>query len=1166
VASKHPFGHCHWHSTRSALDGYGLETQMADRCAALGHWFAAITDHGNVCGHVRFDKAMRKKGLKPLFGIEAYITDDLTSRTAVNDTLGVNAFPHVTLIASTQKGYENLLRLNRIAYGDGFHKYPRMDWATLARYQEGLTVLSGCPLGYPTRLLENRGVEACGEWLREWSARIERFYVELTPSPGYDVSERTMLPLMRLAHQLGLPTILTGDVHMPTQEDFRAQDVMLAIGTGRQVNDPTRILANYQLYYACDVKTLYNRALETIQAPASVDLLIEDCPVVDVLKEAIRNTGRIAEQCEVELPKANQVFFPKRGDVPADKALWTAVLAGLQRRMEQGLLIEEKWQEYQERCLREWTVLKAKGFCDYILIVADVISTIREKGAVVLTRGSAGGCCLLWALGASVTDPLLHQLSFERFFDDSRSDPPDVDVDFPEAMRPVVMEYVRGLYGAENVAQLGTFGTFGTRQAIKDVGRAFGIDASVLHPVSAALSGNDNDVAGQLDQLTDPKAVAVLRKYPVLRLAEKLIGQMRNAGVHACGVVVDNQPLEGRIGLVRGKDGQLVTAWDKRDVKDLGYLKADFLSVVGLDVMQLLLKLLGRHPDWLETIPLDDPKVYQYAKAGFMAGVFQLDGSSALRVGKDIGLDTFADLCVASALCRPGPLEMVPIYAENKRHPERLRRLLDSMHEVPAGSLEETFGILIYQEQVMRLAHEMCGLPMPEVQVLRKGVSDKLGTQPDKEKADAWKAEWHGKFVGGAVRSGVSSVEAEKWWGQVQTHGGYSFNKSHCYTYGLLGYWMLYCKVHHPAEFYAAYLELEEDPVTRDRLIREFRRLGGEVKVLDPALSRQNTSCPRPGLIVGGYQNLYKCGETTAAKLAQVGPFSSWDELLLACPAGVRSWIELSGLPTGRVNPQALVRLAPWFPVEQLPQNVRDARYKKGWPTVDQLPKGHPWEDGGTTSMMGYISAKEVTPKFVEVLLQDETGAIPVKVSSKRVRTLGPVFREVKVGDLLAVSGWWSGDTLYVNGPPIRVKKCPTAAAGLELTTEEMRSLTQGGSLPVRLKTLHIQYYAPLEQWQQVAELALDRGVDFKQMFLRCLYNGVVLPPVANRLKPSEPEVIRRLAEGVPISHKERSCLDIGTPKEVVIRICKHALQEGQTFTEAYQQTLQWGIEMQKED
>lgn len=1026
--ARHPFVHCHWHSTRSPLDGYGLETAMAQRAADLGHWAAAVTDHGNVCAHVRFDKAMRAKGLRPIFGCEFYITDDLTQKTAVNETLGVNGYPHVTVLAATQQGYANLLRLNSIAYRQGFHRYPRIDWLTLARLQEGLVVMSGCPMGYPTRLLESKGEEACHEWLMLWGSRIDRFYVEIDPSPGYDVSERTTLPLMRIAADLGLPLVLTADAHFPRPEDYKAQDIMLAIGTGCLVNSPHRPIRLADYYYACSVKELYDRAIHCVQAAPEVDL---STPALDLLKQAIRNTGLIAEQCEVELPRANQIAFPGLPvDTSAADYLWSAVAIGLLKRIRQGLLTQQALGDYLDRCRREFDVIKAKGFCDYLLIVSDIIAAIRELGAVVLTRGSAGGCCLLWALGASVTDPILHDLSFERFFDDSRSDPPDVDVDFPEAMRPVVMDYVRELYGEQNVAQLGTFGTFGTRQAIKDVARAFGIPSDVLHPVSAALSGNDNDVTAQLDEITDPRALAVLQKYPVLRMAEKLVGQMRNAGVHACGVVIDNQPLEGRMGLMRGKDGQLVTAWDKRDVKDLGHLKMDLLSVAGLDVMQNILKLLGKHPDWLETIPLDDPKVYDLCRRGLMAGVFQLDGSAALKVSRDIGLDTFADICVASALCRPGPAVMVPVYAANKRSPDALGRLLKTMHAVAARTLAVTFGILIYQEQVMRLAHEMSGLPMPEVQVLRKGVSDKLGTQPDREKADAWKEEWRAKFVGGAVKQGVAQTEADSWWRQVQTHGGYSFNKSHCYTYGLLGYWMLYCKAHHAGEFYASYLELEEDPVTRDRLIREFRQLGGVVEILNPQLSKAQTSCPKPGLIVGGYQNLYKCGEVSASALEAAGPFPTWEALLAAAPGAVRTWIKASGIAGGEAdrNTQSMVRLAPWYPVETIPADVAQARQKKGWPTVGDLPNGLPWEGGGETCLLGYVSHKEVTTKFISLLLQDETGAAPVRVSSKRVRELGAQFREVKVGDLIAVSGWWSGDTLYAKGRVI-VRACPILLA-----------------------------------------------------------------------------------------------------------------------------------------
>ena len=1014
---KSPFCHLHWHGDKSRLDGYGTEESMAARCAELGHFAAAVTDHGNVCSHVRHNKAFRKLGLKSIPGCEFYICDDMTERSAENLTLGANAFPHVTVLASTGEGYENLLRLSRLSFVEGAYRYPRIDWATLARYQKGLVVLSGCPLGYPTRLIENKGEEACHAFLLERSIQIERFFVEIIPSPDYDVSCRTVAPLIRIAQSLGLPLVVTGDAHFPRPEDHKYEDAMLAIGTGCRVNDPNRKMKLSPIYYACDVKTIYQRSMACIPEDERADLVL-------AVKQAIVNTSVIADSCEVELPKAKAVAFPKTPKrMNASQLLWVEVCEGLKTRQAQGILPYDRMPEYMDRCRREFDTLEEKGFCDYILIVADIIRFAKAEGALVLTRGSAGGCCLLWALGASVTDPILHDLSFERFFDASRSDPPDVDIDFPEAMRPKVFDYIRALYGAENVAQLGAFQTYQAKAAVKDIARVYGIPADVLHPVSAALSGADNDVAGQLDRLTDPKALAVLAKYPVLRIADKLVGQMRNTGMHACGVVVSNEALDGRIGVMKGSEGQLVTAWDKRDVKDLGYLKMDLLSVKGLDVMQRVLELLGKTPDWLETLPLDDPKALEIGRKGLMAGIFQLDGSAALRVAREIVLDTFPDFAVASALCRPGPAEWVPQYAQNKQSTAALSRTLGAMPEIAAETLKVTYGILVYQEQVMRLANEMAGLPMERVQVLRKGVSDKLGTQPDKAKAEAWKAEWRTLFVDGCAAKGVSKQDAEDWWHRIEAHGGYSFNKSHCYTYAFLGYWMAYCKAHFSGEFYSAYLEQEEDIETRKKLIREFRTLEGEVRVLDPQLSSARTYAVRPDLIVGGFSNLYKCGEKTAEKIQGKGPFLGWEALLTACSPGLRNRIVDSGLVSGQIDHQRLLSLAPWYPVGDLDRIAKAARAKSRWPTIGSLPEGRPFEEGGETCLMGYVTARDVSLKHVSILLEDETGTVAVRVSQKNLAKLGAAVRELQIADLVAVSGWWSGDTLYIKGNPVLLRK-----------------------------------------------------------------------------------------------------------------------------------------------
>lgn len=1021
------FVNLHSHSTYSRQDGWGLPEEMVARAKELGHSAVAVSDHGNICAHVPLWKACQGTGIKALYGCEFYIVDDLTARVKGVESLGVDETPHVTVLALTQPGYSNLLKLSRISFQDGFYGRPRIDWETLARYSGGLAVLSGCVGGYVSRIIHGQGEDEAYEFLHHWGKRIENFYAEVNPCPGYAVSENTLLPLVRAAKAAGVPLVVTSDSHFPCAKDYRCQDVLFAFGTGRRVDDPTRTHRIPSWAYQCGVKELYERvgkACPELRSP-EYDPLIRD---------GLRVTQELADAAEVELPRAEPLRWAGLGEFePASVRLAMEWRKGLKRREEQGLVPQGQWSNYLARCDREWDIICKKGFADYLLIVADIIKTVKRMGAVVLTRGSAGGCCLMWAMGASVTDPILHDLSFERFFDESRNDAPDIDCDFPPAYREKALDYVRTTYGEANVAQLANFSKFSTKSAVKAVATALGIPIGEVAPLSAALSGDDDDVTGQLAALTEPRAQAVLAKYPELKIADRFVGQMNAYSIHACGVVISPTPLDNVIGVMRGKDGQVVSSIDKRGAKALGHLKMDLLSVKSLDIVARVLELIGKEPEWFETLPLDDPKALECARALMLAGVFQLDGGAAGRVAREIGLSDLRDADVAIAICRPGPAAMTYQYGLAKRYPERLEGALAKVHPIAAAIVRPTLGILAYQEQVMKLAELLARLPMSEVQLLRKGISDKLGTQADKEKAAAWVEEWRGKFVGGCVANEVDPKEADFWWSQIETHGGYSFNKAHSRTYALFAYWMFYLKCHYTNEFYTAYLENEQDGAVRKRLIKEYVALGGDVRVLDPVHSRARTYSPAPGVVVGGYADLYSIGEAAAEKLLVKGPFTGWPDLLKAMTPTLRARVEASGLPDGVIHPQALVALAPWFPVVSMPGDVQLLRERRSLWLISDLPAGrtieqahyadeewsaHIWEKGldDETVILGFVTHRDVSPKSVELLVEDETGACPVRVSAKNLKQLGPLFRELNLGDLVAVNGWWSGDTLYAKG------------------------------------------------------------------------------------------------------------------------------------------------------
>lgn len=983
------------------MDGYGTPEQVSNRIQELGHTACATTNHGNLFSHVPFAKAMRKRGLKSILGCEMYVVDDTNVQEKYQESLGVNAMGHVTLLAQSQRGYENLLALSRLSW-ESFYYKPRIDWPALAKYQEGLVVLSGCPMGYPTRIMLAKGEEAAYDFIKQWSSRIEQFFVEIDPSPGLDLSEQTCSKLMQIAFSLKLPLVLTADAHFPRPEDHEAQDLLLAVGMGKRLNDPSRTIKLPGYQYYCSAEELVYRAQ-----------LVAPDTHFDVWREAIANTGKIAEKCEVELPRASPlVYVGLNLNETAEERLAAWISEGLGARYSAGKIPKGQLTVYQERAQHEFEVLKSKSFCSYLLIIGDVVREMKRRGALVVTRGSAGGCLILWLIGASVTDPIQHELSFERFYDESRADPPDVDLDWERGRRDEAIAYIREKYGEANTAHIAALSQLKPKSALQDAAFAYNIPRHEFGPLSGALTSQDDDVEKQFHEVTDPKALAVLQKYPQLRIAERLVGQIRQSSIHAAGLLVSSTRLDRAVGLILGKDGQTVAAVDKRGAADLGYMKLDLLSVNSLDIVAQAVRLLGKPLTWLEDLPLDDPDALAIASSGRLAGIFQLDGASAARVLKEIHADTFDDLVAASALCRPGPGDWVDTYARHKRDNIGFAVYLDRLDGLARPVVQPTFGILIYQEQVMRLAHEMAGLPMADVQRLRKGVSDKLGTQPDKAKAQAWKTEWGTKFIAGAVQRGVAMKEAFSWWERIQSHGGYSFNRSHCVTYALIGYWMCYLKAHHPAEFYQDYLSLETDAITMKRLIREFMATGGKVCLLDPGTSQARFSCPTAGVLVGGFADLHGIGEKTSERLVHQAPFESWEDILQALPANVRQRVVATGWPANRwADIQQLILLAPWFPVPVLGSEEYAYRVHYQTPTIDELP-----EDtlDGDVCICGYVTATDFKRERVMFGLEDETGAILCRVPNRQIANLGPDFKDLKVGDFALVKGWWCGNVMYV--------------------------------------------------------------------------------------------------------------------------------------------------------
>lgn len=1005
----------------SFLDGYGTTAQVASRIAELGHSACACTDHGNVICHVPYEHDMMEAGVKPIFGCEFYVVEKMQERGKIDPALGVMGFPHVTVLARNQKGYENLLKLSTLSWLEGYYYKPRLDWDVIARHQEGLVVLSGCVGGFPSQICNNLGPEAAHTFIAERRRQIEHYYVELIPQPGLDICHSSFPHLAAIARDLQVPAVLTADAHFPRPEDWNAEDTMVCIATSKTRKAVDRKIQLPEFQYYCTEQELLQRARDVMAGREWDDAFF---------LQAITNTGIIAEACNVEIPKAAPIAFPGIALESTSTVLRLWCEEGMARRLSRSTLVKSREKEYRDRMERELKVVESKGFAGYIMVLTDLAAWIKAQDGLVMCRGSAGGCLLLWLLGCSETDSIVHGLSFERFYDESRTDPPDIDMDFEVSMKDRVYGYLAQKYGEENCAQICAITLMRARNALADFAAVHGIPSDEIAALSTALDSKDDDVDRQLSAVADPGALAVLKKWPVLRGVEKLVGQAKNQTVHAAGVLVSSRPIGESVALMRprGGEGNPISTCDKHGAAALGFLKLDLLSVAAFDVTANAARRIGANTAFLYDLPMDDPKVYETARAHKVAGVFQIDGAAS-RVADQIGLERFEELYAASALCRPGACDHVPLYVKNKYDKTAFGAYLSSLHPLAAAIVADTYGVLLYQEQVMRICRDCANMSWPRVNKLRKRISaasfngHELG------------AEYGDEFNAGCVANGMSAQEAAYWWDAIKKHGVYSFNKSHCVTYGIVGYWMLWLKTYYPEAYYEAYLDWEGRSSSRSellmkRLVREYRAFGGAIEVLDPTCSRVSFYSPEPGRIVGGWSNIGGVGLATAEKIVAAGPFRDWAHAREHMPPGVWYRLYESGA-TGHLDwdPQGAIELAPWLPVPAAGEQELRYAERRNCITCGRLERLQKGEVRGDVRVAGYLTAKQKKARTGSFrgeqtiyMVEDGTGSVTVRVPTKSLGTLGARMKALIIGDFVAIEGWWAGDVLFAKNfdNPIR--------------------------------------------------------------------------------------------------------------------------------------------------
>lgn len=801
------FVHLHVHSEFSLLDGLGRINDLVDATAAQGFDSLALTDHGALYGAVAFYQAATAKGIKPIIGVETYV-----ARRSMRDKEGkADSQPfHLVLLAENWTGYQNLCRLITDAHVEGYYYKPRIDREHLARHSEGLIGLSACLNGEVARALEVDDWESARRLAGEYGEIFGRdhFYLELQDH-GLAEQRRLNEQLLRLAPEVGLPLVVTNDLHYVHRGQAEAHDVLLCVGTGNNLDTPGRMKFESPEFY--------------LKSTAEMAALFPD------QRAAILNTRRIAEMTALRLPLGQSRIpdFPVPPGETVESWLRKECEAGLVRRY--GTITPE----LRARLEYELGVIVRMGYAGYFLIVADFTRFARDQGIATTCRGSAPGSIVTYTLGITPVDPIAYQLPFERFLNPDRVTMPDIDVDFEDGRRDEVIAYVTRKYGSDHVAQIITFGTMLARAAIRDVGRVLGLGYGEVDRIAKAVP---NQLGIRLDealQIAPPLREMYEGDQAVHRLidlARQLEGVARNASTHAAGVVISSEPLTDLMPLQKATNSDgLMTQYEMHAVDALGLLKFDFLGLSNLTILRQAVDLIRAHRGVeidLDQIPLDDPRTFELLASGETTGVFQLESAGMRRYIRELRPTSVHDLAAMVALYRPGPMDNIPAYIRRKLGQEPVTYL----HPLLEPYLAKTYGIFVYQEDIMAAAMALGGFTGPE--------ADTLGYAIRKKKSSVLRS-MREKFVTQAAERGVSPEVIDAVFAAFQPFERYGFNKAHATCYGLVAYQTAYLKANYPVEYMTSVLTAFRDNAEKvAAAVAECRRLG--IAVLPPDVHRSH--------------------------------------------------------------------------------------------------------------------------------------------------------------------------------------------------------------------------------------------------------------------------------------------------------------------------------------
>jgi DNA polymerase III subunit alpha len=882
------FAHLHVHTEYSMLDGAARVADLVAEVARQEMPAIAMTDHGNVFGAFDFYKQAKKVGVKPIIGIEAYVAPESRfekkrvkwAEGGEDDVSGGGAYTHMTILAENNEGLSNLFRLSSLASLEGYYYKPRMDRELLTRYSKGLIATTGCPGGeIQTRLrmgAYKEAIAAASDYRDIFGA--DNFFLEIMDH-GIDIESRVKADLLKLGKELGLPLLATNDLHYTFNEDARSHEALLCVQSGSTLADPKRFKFDNDEFY--------------LKTPAQMRELFKEIP------ESCDNTLLIAERCNVTLREGENLL--PRFEVPAGETEDSWLIKESERGL-QGRMGARVTHEHHARLKYELDVMIKMGFPGYFLVVADLVAHAKKVGIRVGPgRGSAAGSLVAYALGITGLDPLEHGLLFERFLNPERISMPDIDLDFDERRRSEMIRYATTKYGEDRVAQIITYGTIKSKQAIKDSTRVLGYPYAIGEKLTKALPpsvmGKDISLAGVFDPSNDRFGEAgefrnLYESDPdsktVVDTAMGLEGLKRQWGVHAAGVILSREPLLDVIPIHRREaDGSIITQFDMGACEATGLLKMDFLGLRNLSVLDDALLNIKANKGLdivLEDLTLDDKKTFELLSRGDTLGVFQLDGGPMRALLRSMSPDSFQDISAVIALYRPGPMgeNAHNNYADRKNKRKPVEPIHAELSEVLNEILGDTYGLIVYQEQVMAIAQKVAGFSLGRADLLRKAMGKKNKEILDKE---------YIPFEAGMKSNGFGNAAIKRLWDVLIPFSDYAFNRAHSAGYGVVSYWTAYLKANYPTEYMAALLTSVRDDKDKSALyLSECRRMG--IQVLPPDVNESDAEyTPRGTDIRFGLAAIRNVGEGVVASIKSgrdsKGRYQSFGDFLAKVDAQV---------------------------------------------------------------------------------------------------------------------------------------------------------------------------------------------------------------------------------------------------------------------------------------